>query len=105
MSKWKRMSFMDFIERDGEHDVYDDVCDGIGVCYCGGMKLTDEGKKEFAEILECELDVCDEESLATFLIDECKDWKRKYKVAKAFFWSAAGYCVDDDFNKWFEYID
>lgn len=101
------MKVREFIEMwaDGTHndvDVYDDVCEEIGIAYCGEIKLTEEGKKEFEEVLDYDIDVDEESNVAVIHVDDKEGiWQKKLKKAKQFFYSAAGYCADEDYQKWF----
>ena len=101
------MKVKEFIEMwsDGTHsdvDVYDDVCDEIGIAYCGEIKLTKEGKKEFKDVLDYEIDPDEEHCIAIIHVDDEEGiWQKKLKKAKQFFYSAAGYCADEDYQKWF----
>ena len=96
------MKLRDFIKHEVDIDIYDDVYDGIGVCFCGALKLKPEGEKRYADILDLEV-----EQFASYLavihIDDPDEEtvKRRYRLAKDFFWSAAGYCADDDWHRWF----
>ena len=101
------MKVKEFIEMwaDGTHndvDVYDDVCEEIGIAYCGGIKLTKKGEEEFEDILDYEIDPDEEDYIAIIHVDDEEGiWQKKLKKAKQFFYSAAGYCADEDFQKWF----
>lgn len=107
------LTVKEFIERwaDGEEDdvdVYDDVCEAISVCYCGGIRLTAEGEKHFKDVLNYTIDVndsCDDVPWAIVNVDgEEGVWQEKLKKAKEFFYSAAGYCSDDNYTKWFKEV-
>lgn len=101
------MKVKEFIEMwaDGTHndvDVYDDVCEEIGIAYCGEIKLTKEGKEEFEDVLDYEIDPDEENYIAIIHVDDEEGiWQKKLKKAKQFFYSAAGYCADEDYQKWF----
>lgn len=99
------MKVKDLIEQEIDVDVYDDVCDEIGIAFCGPIGLTEQGKEKFAEVMEYEIKLhtvngYDEAQVKIDDKDE-KIWKRRLRKAKEFFWAAAGYCAADDYDKWF----
>lgn len=106
-----KMTVREFVERwaDGTQDdidVYDNVCEELGIAYCGGATLTKCGEKKFAEVLEYEIEVIEPKCkydcpVAIVDIDD-DDWEKKLKRAKEFFYAAAGYCPDRDYRKWFK---
>ena len=73
------------------------------------MGLTEEGAEHFAEVLDYDImiDTSGDFSTATIHVDDDDDktWKRRLKKAKEFFYSAAGYCDADDYDKWFTFQD
>lgn len=94
------MKVREFITREDDIDVYDNVCEELGIAFCGPLKLRAEGKKKFTEVLEYDIDV--QEKYCTAIIDVDGDkWKEKLRKAKEFFYAAAGYCADEDYQKWF----
>ena len=101
-----RMTVKEFITLEDDFDVYDDVCEEIGIAFCGSQELTEEGKKHFAEVLdyEMELDISGHIKTAVVLVDDEQDkvWKRKLRKAKEFFYGAAGYIEDSKYRKWFK---
>lgn len=108
-----KMTVREFIElwADGTHediDVYDNVCEELGIAYVGGETLTKCGEKHFAEVLGYEIDVIEPRTRYEYpvaIVDiDGDDWKHKLKVAKDFFYSAAGYCKDSDYRKWFREV-
>lgn len=107
------MTVREFVEMwaDGTHDdidVYDNVCEELGIAYCGGVTLTKCGEKQFAEVLDYEIEVIEpvtkyDSPVAIVDIDD-DGWEHKLRVAKNFFYSAAGYCKDSDYRKWFREV-
>lgn len=99
------MKVRDFIKIDEEIDVYDDVCEEIAICMCGPIKLTEEGEETFAEVLDYEvtLDLSGSFASAVVHVDDEDErvWKRKLRRAKKFFYAAAGYCDEEDYDSWF----
>lgn len=96
------MKIRDFIKMDIDIDVYDNVCDGIGIAYCGPMSLTEEGEKQFAEVMDYGIEIQDDVAIVDTDHD---DWKHRLKKAKEFFYSIAGYCDADLYDKWFVEVD
>lgn len=91
-------------------DCYDNVCEAIGIAYCGPMALTEEGLKKFAEVMEYECEILHDPMGYDVCIIEVDDdpnvpWKDKLHKAKEFFLSIAGYCDSDKFDEWFIYVD
>lgn len=96
------MKVRDFIKHEVDIDVYDDVYDGIGICFCGALKLKPEGEKRFAEVLDLDIEQI-ASCTAIICIDDPDEEivERRYRKAKEFFYSAAGYCDNDDWHRWF----
>lgn len=96
------MKIRDFIKMDIDIDVYDNVCDGIGIAYCGPMSLTEEGEKQFAEVMDYDIEIQDDVAIVDIDRD---NWRHMLRKAKDFFYSVAGYCDADLFDKWFVEVD
>lgn len=105
------MKVKDFIELCNREfldvDVYDNVCEELGIAYCGdSIELTTEGKEHFKEALEFDIDYDADYSTAIVDIDDVEGvWQKKLRKAKEFFYAAAGYCADSDYQKWFREIE
>ena len=103
------MKVKDLLPMEIDVDVYDNVCDDIGICFCGPMELTEAGKAEFAEVLEypCEFHNTGGEYSGIVCIVDVGDaeqdevWEPRLEKAKAFFEAAAGYCSVDEYSLWF----
>ena len=101
------MLFKDFIAQEIDIDTYNSYTDW-GICFCGPCKLTDEGKKEFEDILDLEVEICKD---TFFGYGDCaivevielphKDEEKIYRKVKNFLASAAGYCSESNYDKWF----
>lgn len=93
----------DLLCKEIDMDVYDDVCEELAIAFCGPVVLTDEGRKVFAEALDLPISIDDWNHTITVHVDDAdeKTWKRNLREAKRFFESAAGYCADSDYQKWF----
>jgi len=100
------MKIRDFIQQDIDIDVYDSVCDGIGIAFVGPMKLTEAGEKKFAEVLDYDISIImDGSGFHNAIVDTDApegEWQQKLGNAKQFFWAAAGYCSCEDYELWFE---
>lgn len=95
------MKVKDLIVQPVDVDVYDDVCEELCIAMCGPVELTEEGKRRFAEVLEYEVTLGD--GCAVVSCDGPDGvWQKKLKEAKRFFEGAAGYCSEEDYEKWFK---
>lgn len=99
------MKIIDFIKLNADIDVYDDVCEELAICFCGPMMLTDEGKEHFADVLDYDIDVDLRPCASAVVHIDGDGWKKRLRKAEEFFNSAAGYCADEDYQKWFKDID
>ena len=100
------MKVRDLLKQEIDIDVYDDVCEELGIAFCGPLELTEEGKKHFREALGLEVTFrtgtwCGDIALVHVDDEDEKVWKRRLRKAKELFESAAGYCTVDEFNRWF----
>lgn len=93
------MKVRDFIEQEIDIDVYDDVCEVLGIAYCGPYCLTDAGEQEFKNVLD--LDVSMSGGGYPTAIVNCKDSVLLAEEAAELFDSLAGFCKAEDFDKWF----
>ena len=99
------MKVKDLIQQEIDIDVYDDVCEELGIAFCGPLVLTDKGKKKFAEVLEYDVKIHDNgaSTVAIVHVDAPEGiWQKRLRRAEAFFEAAAGYCSVEDYKKWFE---
>ena len=94
------MKVKELLKMEIDVDVADDVCESLYIAFCGPIKLTPAGKREFADVLEYEVDVWEDGGCACVHVDG-DDWKHKLKRAKELFYSLGGYCDDDLYKKWF----
>ena len=100
------MKVKDMFEKgfDMDVDVYDNVCEELAIAYCG-EKLTGEGKKHFAEVLEYDIEFFGSERCPVVVVDvdgEEGEWQKKLAKAKELFYGAAGYCTVKEYDKWFK---
>lgn len=102
------MKAKDLLPMEIDIDVYDDVCEELGIAFCGPLALTEAGQEKFSEVLEYEIQMIAGAPggipCVIVKVDDTKDavWKEKLKKAKEFFHEAAGYCTDSDYKKWFK---
>ena len=95
------MKVRDFIAKDIDVDVYDNVCEELSIAFCGSLKLTDAGERYFAEVLDMDIDYKDGAEYAILDVDG-KAWHHNLRIAREFFESAAGYCPVSDYERWFK---
>ena len=98
-------------------DVYENVADLVGVAFewDNTLKLTKEAEKHFKKALEYKVASIDKyilvldtvASVSKEEIEAC-DFEDTIPAATQnaidFFWSIAGYCSVEDYNKWFEEV-
>lgn len=97
------MKIKDFIKMEIDIDVYDNVEESLAIAFCGPAELTAEGKRKFAEALEYNIDV-DERYGAAVVDVDAPNWRHRLNEAKAFFYAAAGYCTETNYDKWFKEV-
>ena len=97
------MKVKELLTMDVDIDVLDDICDALEIAFVGPAKLTDEGLKEFADVLEYEVKLHEDDG---YCIIPCDDdpsvkWRTKLHKAAELFYALAGYCSAKDYDKWF----
>lgn len=113
----KTIKVKDLLEMDVDVDVYDNITEELAIAFCGAVELTDEGKSHFEVILNREVELDEESGVA---IVDCHDEffpnergvtglttdEFYLEQAKELFYSAAGYCTEEKYNRYFkEYAD
>ena len=103
------MKVKELLKMDIDIDVYDDVCEELAIAFCGAYELTDEAKKHFAEALEYDVELHNNGAYIVGIVhvddpDE-KVWEHKLGMACELFYSLAGYCASDDYDKWFKEVE
>ena len=88
-------------------DVYDDVVEELGIAYCSGQTLTKAGWEHFSRIMDYEIEIYYgtgdwDFDIAVVKLNDYEDWEERLGYVSEFFHSAAGYCADTDYNKWFK---
>lgn len=92
------MKVRDLMKQEIDIDVYDNVCEELAIAFCGPMILTEEGEEQFADVLDYDCEIHDD----CVIVDiDYADWKRRLRKACRFFFSLAGYCDCDDYDRWF----
>lgn len=89
-------------------DVYDDDSDGIGIAFCGPVGLTDEGKKEWEDILDYKVSFVDGTicgDIAVVKIPDDVDYDEMLDRCSDFFGALAGYCSQSDWDEWFYWLE
>lgn len=103
------MKVRDLLSMDVDIDVYDDVCEELGIAFCGAYELTDEAKEHFAEALDYEVEFHNNGASIVAIVhvdDPDEDvWESRLEKAIELFYSLAGYCAADDYDKWFREVE
>lgn len=102
-----RMTIRELMGYEIDVDVANNVIDSLGICLVCPMKLTEEGEREWGDVMNYIVDVYGEDNFATCIVDDDHNtpWKTKAKRLDQFLWAAAGYCAEEDYDKWFEPSD
>lgn len=96
------MKVKDLIQMDVDIDVYDNVCEELGIAFCGALHLTEKGKRKFVDVLEYDVTLTNNGGYIVAIVDvDGENWKTKLRNAKEFFESAAGYCTTEEYDEWF----
>ena len=103
------MKVKDLLKMDIDVDVVDDVCEELYIAFCGAYELTEAGKRKFREALnyECEFHrPCSDDLICIIHVDDPdeKVWTRKLRKATELFYSLAGYCAAEDYDRWFKEV-
>ena len=102
------MKVRDLLKMEIDIDVYDDVCEELGIAFCGAVELSEEAKEHFAEALDYDLSFqgSGKYAIAIVHVDDPNEkvWKRRLAKAKELFYSLAGYCDADDYDRWFKEV-
>lgn len=95
------MTIREFIKQEIDIDICDNVYDSYYPAFCGPVHLTEEGEKEFADVLDYEITPYVNECIAIVDVDYYDNYAEAHRKAKYFFTALAGYVDDDLWNKWF----
>ena len=90
----------------GDIDVYQDCLDLDGVAFDGAF-LTEEGKQKWASVLDLEIEGghCWGYPCIWVKVDGLPNDTKLAKKVNELFWAAAGYCTEEEWNKWFKYSE
>lgn len=94
------MKVKDLLKKDIDIDVYDNVCEELGIAFCGPQELTEEGRKHFGRALNLDVELTDKCAIVDVDGPE-GEWQKNLRQAKLLFASIAGYCSVENWNKWF----
>lgn len=93
------MKIRNLLKQEIDIDVYDDATEELGIAFCGPQELTEEGEREFADVLDYECSIGDQ---CVIIHVDGEDWEHKLERAELLFESMAGYCSAEQFDKWFK---
>lgn len=100
------MKVRELLKLEIDIDVYDNVCEELGIAFCGPVELTKEGREHFRESLEYDVELDNIPGPYAGIIGvvdiDCDEWEEKLKKAKELFYSMAGYCSVSEYEKWFK---
>ena len=86
-----KMKVREFIGLPIDVDVYDNVCEELGIAYCGAYKLTDAGEARFEEVMDMDIELDEDNYIAIVDVDGDEGvWQHNLHIAKDFFESIAG---------------
>jgi len=89
------MKIRDLIQKDIDIDVYDDYNEELGIAFVGPLKLTEEGEKRFAWVLDRTVEISDDCVIVHADSDE------EVACYREFFLAAAGYCGEYAYKMYF----
>ena len=95
----KRMKFRDFIKQDIDIDTNDGIIDWE-IAFCGPCKLTEEGEKHFAPLMD--KDIVFDDSTPGYKWAQAEGLTNSEgKLFREFLQAHAGYVSTELFDKWF----
>jgi len=109
------MKIKDFIKQEIDIDVCDDYDESCYIAFVGPVELTDEGKQEFADVMDCDVEIVPDcavgvENDKPVFYDNAivhAESDAQVRALVRFFNATAGYCSESDYDKWFvdsEYV-
>lgn len=95
------MKVKDLIAEDIDIDVCDDYDERCWIAKCGAYRLTDAAEQKFYKALDIEVELMPR--IAVLKCDDADEKKAEAnaQACKEFFFSLAGYCAAEDYDKWF----
>ena len=96
------MKIRDLLSMEIDVDVYDDVCEELAIAFCGPVELTEEGLDYFSDVLDYEIEFCNDVVIVHVDHPEERVWKRRLRGACSLFNSMAGWCSASNYDRWFK---
>ena len=100
------MKVKDLLEMEIYIDVYDNVCEELGIAFEGPIELTEAGKQKFAEVLKYDVSLHNNGADVVAIVDvddeDEAEFERKLAAAKELFESMAGWCTMEEGELWFK---
>lgn len=93
------MKVKDLIKEKIDIDVIDDYDERCWIAKCGAYKMTDAGEQMFHRVLDINAHI-DTSGICPVAILHCET-PTEAQECKVFFLSLAGYCTEEDYNRWF----
>ena len=93
------MKVRDLIKTEIDIDVIDDYTAELEIAFVGPIKLTEEGEKQFYEVMEYDVKLHSDDS--STCIVHCEN-DVQFRKAEQFFYAAAGWCSEKNYDKWFD---
>lgn len=115
----QKLKVRDLMRVMNDIDVYDNVCEALAIAFCNPFDdedvhdwdeyLTEEGMKLFGDVLDYPMNINEYDmgmDMPCAIVDIEDDdetvWKKRLRMARKLFESAAGYCSCEDYDKWFK---
>ena len=95
------MTIRDLLPMNTDIDVCDDYDESCYIAFCGPMKLTEEGERVFASVLDIPIEIGNEIIILKCDNEDPAVAERNVRKCRNFFYSMAGYCDADDYDDWF----
>ena len=99
------MTVNELLKQEIDIDVYDDVCEELGIAFCGPMGLTEKGREKFSYVLDEEVEMFGTD-YCVVKINQYPEgiWQKKLNALIELFESLAGFCPYDEYDEWFKEI-
>lgn len=98
-----RMTIRELMEYECDIDIVNNVTDSLGCCLVCPKQLTEEGYEDWKDVLDFVVDVYGDDNYAVCIVDDDPNikWQTKIRRLNCFLNSTAGYCSEEDYDKWF----
>lgn len=102
-TKKETMKIRDLLTKEIDIDCGDDYDESILIAFCGPQRLTEEGYRKFAPVLDCFCEVDEYDCSCVLKLDgpDENETKMRVKLANLLFYGAAGYISEDKIKKYF----